>query len=55
MDEEIGIVIDSNADPSLASEGKASITILAEANYYDFPERETEEEYLKEERDFQSF
>ncbi|MCD6591849.1 MAG: NAD(P)/FAD-dependent oxidoreductase [Thaumarchaeota archaeon] len=40
------LVINSNADPSLAPEGKASITILTEANYYDFPERGTRE-YIK--------
>jgi len=49
LDEGIDIVINSNADPSLAPEGKASVTILAGANYHDFPERGTEE-YLKKKR-----
>jgi len=43
LDEGYEIVINSNADPSLAPEGKASITILMNASYYDFPERGTEE------------
>jgi all-trans-retinol 13,14-reductase len=42
MDEGYDIVINSNADPSLAPKGKASITILTFANYDDFPERGTE-------------
>ncbi|MEM1510491.1 MAG: hypothetical protein QW096_11565 [Thermofilaceae archaeon] len=47
LDEGYKVVINSNADPSLAPKGKASITILTNANYQDFPTRETEE-YLKE-------
>jgi len=46
LDDGYYLVINSNADPSLAPEGKASITILTEANYYDFPERGTRE-YIK--------
>ena len=46
LDDGYYLVINSNADPSLAPEGKASITILIEANYYDFPERGTRE-YIK--------
>jgi all-trans-retinol 13,14-reductase len=46
IDEGYEIVINSNADSSLAPKGKASIAILTDANYYDFPERGTEE-YLK--------
>jgi len=49
LDEGISIVINSNADPSLAPKGKASITILTGADYHDFPERGTEE-YLKKKR-----
>ena len=43
LDEGYEFVINSNADPSLAPEGKASLTISGGANYYDFPARETEE------------
>jgi all-trans-retinol 13,14-reductase len=43
MDDGYEIVINSNADPSLAPRGKASITILTSASYEDFPERGTEE------------
>ncbi len=43
LDEGYTIVINSNADPSLAPKGNASICILAGADYYDFPERRTEE------------
>ena len=46
LDEDYEIVINSNADPSLAPKGKASITILTGANYDDFPERNTKE-YLE--------
>lgn len=42
LDEGYSIVINSNADPDLAPKGKASVTILTGANYYDFPERGTE-------------
>lgn len=43
LDREYEIVINSNADQSLAPKGKASITILTGANYHDFPERGTKE------------
>jgi len=43
LDGDYELVINSNADPNLAPEGKASITISTGANYYDFPERGTEE------------
>ena len=51
LDEGYGVVINSNADPSLAPNGKASVTILMGANYYDFPERGTKE-YLKKKKEF---
>ncbi|WP_258188327.1 phytoene desaturase family protein [Candidatus Hakubella thermalkaliphila] len=51
QDEGYHIVINSNADPSLAPEGKASVTLITFANYDDFPERETEE-YLKKKKEF---
>jgi len=51
LDEGISIVINSNADSSLAPKGKASITILTGANYHDFPERGTGE-YLEKKREF---
>ena len=47
MDDGYEIVINSNADPSLAPRGKASITILTSASYEDFPERGTEEYMCK--------
>jgi len=50
LDEDYEIVINSNADPCLAPKDKASITILAGANYYDFPERGTEE-YSRKKRE----
>jgi Phytoene dehydrogenase and related proteins len=43
LDDRLSIVINSNADPSLAPKGAASITILTGANYHDFPERATKE------------
>ncbi len=43
LDEGYGVVINSNADPSLAPLGNASLSIITGANYYDFPERGTEE------------
>lgn len=49
LDEGVDIVINSNADPSLAPVGKASVTILTGADYHDFPERETED-YSKKKR-----
>jgi len=51
LDEGYSIVINSNADPSLAPEGKASVTILSRANYNEFPERGTKE-YLEKKREF---
>lgn len=50
LDEGYEIVINSNADPSLAPKGKASITILTGANYHDFPERGTKE-YLQKKKE----
>ncbi len=43
LDEEVHIVVNSNADPSLAPKGKASVTITTFASYHDFPERGTRE------------
>ncbi len=51
LDEGYEIVINSNADPNLAPEGKASITLITFANYYDFPERGTNE-YLQKKEEF---
>ena len=51
LDEGYGIVINSNADPSLAPKGKASVTILTFADYYDFPRRGTEE-YVKKKKEY---
>jgi len=50
LDEGYSVVINSNADPELAPEGMASLTILTLASYRDFPERGTEE-YLKKKRE----
>jgi len=50
LDEGIDIVVNSNADPSLAPKGKSSVTILTGANYRDFPERGTEEYSRKKRR-----
>jgi len=50
MDDGYEIVINSNADPSLAPRGKASITILTSASYEDFPERGTEE-YMRKKQE----
>ncbi|MCC6022483.1 MAG: NAD(P)/FAD-dependent oxidoreductase [Desulfurococcaceae archaeon] len=49
LDSEIHITINSNADPSLAPKGKASVTITTLANYHDFPERGTRE-YVEKKR-----
>ncbi|MEM1750083.1 MAG: NAD(P)/FAD-dependent oxidoreductase [Desulfurococcaceae archaeon] len=46
IDESYGLVINSNADPTLAPKGMASLTIITLANYHDFPPRGTEE-YLR--------
>lgn len=43
LDQGIDIVINSNADPSYSLENKSSLTIISGANYFDFPERESEE------------
>ena len=51
LDEVYSIAINSNADLGLAPKGKASVTILTGANYYDFTERGTEE-YLGKKREF---
>lgn len=51
LDEGYGIVINSNADPSLAPEGKTSLSLITFADYRNFPEIETEE-YLKKKREF---
>ncbi|MCS7369216.1 MAG: hypothetical protein NDF57_05840 [archaeon GBS-70-058] len=51
IDENCEIVINSNADPSLAQKGKASITILTLANYQDFPERGTDE-YIHKKQEY---
>lgn len=50
LDEGYEIVVNSNADPSLAPKGKASVTILTSADYRDFPERGSAE-YLKKKRE----
>jgi all-trans-retinol 13,14-reductase len=47
LDEGYGIVIGSNADPSLAPPGKASVTLLTGARYRDFPPRGTSEYLAK--------
>jgi len=49
LDNEIHIAINSNADPSLAPRGKASVTIATFANYHEFPERGTRE-YVEKKR-----
>jgi all-trans-retinol 13,14-reductase len=51
LDDNYAIVISSNADPSLAPKGKASMTILTVGNYHDFPERGTKE-YLQKKQEF---
>ena len=43
IDGDYDVVINSNADQSLAPKGEASLTILAGARYEDFPERGTRE------------
>ncbi|HDD66920.1 MAG TPA: NAD(P)/FAD-dependent oxidoreductase, partial [Nitrososphaeria archaeon] len=43
LDDGFYLAINSNADPSLAPRDKASVMILTEANYRDFPERGTSE------------
>lgn len=51
LDEGYHIVINSNADPSLAPEGKTSLFLITFANYDDFPERGTEE-YVEKKKEF---
>ena len=51
LDERYEILINSNADPSLAPEGKASLSLITFANYHDFPERGTAE-YVKKKKEF---
>ena len=51
MDEKIDIVINSNADPTLAPQGKASVTILTGADYHEFSGKETKE-YLEKKKEF---
>ncbi|PUA31322.1 MAG: all-trans-retinol 13,14-reductase [Candidatus Terraquivivens tikiterensis] len=51
LDEGYSIAINSNADPSLAPRGMASVTILTPANYHDFPERWTKE-YSEKKKEF---
>ena len=43
LDDGYEVIINSNADPTLAPEGKASITIITKADYREFPERGTVE------------
>jgi len=50
IDEGYSIVINSNADPGLSPSGKASLTVLTGANYYDFPNRGTKE-YLEKKKE----
>jgi all-trans-retinol 13,14-reductase len=51
LDDGYHLLINSNADPTLAPKGKASVTIITSANYHDFPERGTKE-YLQKKKDF---
>lgn len=51
LDQDCEVVINSNADLSLAPKDKASITILGDANYHNFPEKGTEE-YLQKKKEF---
>jgi len=51
LDEGFDVAIISNSDRNLAPEGKSSILILADANYYNFPERETKE-YEEKKKEF---
>ncbi len=50
LDEGYSIVVNSNADSSLAPKDKASVTILTSADYYNFPERGTME-YLEKKKE----
>ncbi|CEG11440.1 putative all-trans-retinol 13,14-reductase [groundwater metagenome] len=53
MDSDNGyfLIINSNADPDLSPKGKASITIITNANYCEFPERMTKE-YSQKKKEF---
>ncbi len=51
LDEEYAIVINSNADSTLAPKGKSSLSLITFANYDEFPKRETKE-YLKKKEEF---
>jgi all-trans-retinol 13,14-reductase len=51
LDDGYHLLINSNADPTLAPKGKASVTLITFANYHDFPERGTKE-YLQKKKDF---
>lgn len=51
FDNDYFLVINSNTDPDLAPKGKASIIILTTENYYEFPERGTEE-YSQRKKEF---
>jgi all-trans-retinol 13,14-reductase len=51
LDEGLEIVINSNADPTLAPERKASLTLLADASWEEFPGRGTKE-YAHKKRQF---
>ncbi|MDK2822852.1 MAG: all-trans-retinol 13,14-reductase [Clostridia bacterium] len=50
LDDGYSIVINSNADLSLAPKGKASVTILTGDNYHDFSEREVKEYFEKKKK-----
>jgi len=54
FDDRYYVVINSNADPSLAPKDKASVTILTGANYYNFPERGTKD-YLERRENLQKY
>jgi all-trans-retinol 13,14-reductase len=51
LDDSYHLLINSNADPTLAPKGKASVTLITFANYHDFPERGTKE-YLQKKKNF---
>jgi len=51
LDDGYEILINSNADPSLAPKGKTTVTLITFANYHDFPERGTKE-YLQKKKEF---
>jgi len=47
LDEGYSLVINSNADPSLAPIGMSSVTILTLANYHEYPDRGSREYVVK--------